>query len=928
MTHSASHAIHHATPALQVFDNRLLALRNIAYYRDQPGAAHVHITRQGYNASGQLAYSIDPRLHAAQADGANVAANLQHRHSLSGRCLQSRSVDAGTEVILLDASGREAMTWLANGVAQTRNYEHAPLPGRLLAVHERDAAQVWRTAERWQWADVGEWTKARNLAGHCHSRFDSGGKNVVEARSLHGAIARESLQLLASHAESDWNGDDSQPWTEFLEPEPMISTVAFDACGAIVASEDAKGHRQRYGRDRCGQFRASWVTLAQRTEIPAVLDVSYGAGGQKEVERHANGIVVTHSYAPDSQRLVGLHTLRLRDRRTMQYLRYQYDPTGLVTQVRNDAEQTRFWRNQKIEPQQDYRYDSLAQLIETCGRQMAALGQVGSELPGALAIDTSAYARYRRRYVYDQAGNLQAIRHSVPATGSGFITELTTSTRSNRTLPSSLCDDPSQIDDHFDAAGQQRALDHSQTTTWNSRMQLRSVACTGGGIEHYLYGLQHQRLRKTHALGTTRYLPGLEWHENDGQALHCISVGEHIRLLHWPAGSPNGVANDQLRYSYTDLLGSHGLELDGEGQVISREEFFPFGATAIWACRSQVEARYKTVRYSGKERDHTGLYYYGYRYYQPWIGRWLSADPAGTVDGLNLYAMVRNSPASAVDDDGRMLRIMVRGGVGAAGLGYEAWKHNEKAAQPAPQASAPAPSGSMGDRRADQAIEKIQRMKDEFSPARQIKDSAIGRAETAEHLAHGQLPGAQAVLEGASTISTVAEFSHSGSVSQLEKTSLAGAVATDAAQGVVQGVKGTVQTAKKVVQSTAELATLSNTKTEQLQNSVNDLEELAQDKLITGLSFGGTVKAGLDGAAAIVPHPVAKAGLKILSAAWTVTGVVHGAEELGEIAKTHRDLLASKTGENLMGQMKTINASNRGGITDQVRQSYGLSGHP
>lgn len=144
----------------------------------------------------------------------------------------------------------------------------------------------------------------------------------------------------------------------------------------------------------------------------------------------------------------------------------------------------------------------------------------------------------------------------------------------------------------------------------------------------------------------------------------------------------------------------------------------------------------------------------------------------------------------------------------------------------------------------------------------------------------------------------------------------------------MQGVKGTVQTAKKVVQSTAELATLSNTKTEQLQNSVNDLEELAQDKLITGLSFGGTVKAGLDGAAAIVPHPVAKAGLKILSAAWTVTGVVHGAEELGEIAKTHRDLLASKTGENLMGQMKTINASNRGGITDQVRQSYGLSGHP
>ncbi len=27
--------------------------------------------------------------------------------------------------------------------------------------------------------------------------------------------------------------------------------------------------------------------------------------------------------------------------------------------------------------------------------------------------------------------------------------------------------------------------------------------------------------------------------------------------------------------------------------------------------------------------------YYGARYYAPWLGRWMSPDPAGTVDGLN-----------------------------------------------------------------------------------------------------------------------------------------------------------------------------------------------------------------------------------------------------------------------------------------------------
>lgn len=112
------------------------------------------------------------------------------------------------------------------------------------------------------------------------------------------------------------------------------------------------------------------------------------------------------------------------------------------------------------------------------------------------------------------------------------------------------------------------------------------------------------------------------------------------------------MANDAIRYSYTDLIGSVGLELDTNAEIISQEEYYPYGETSVWLPHRKVEADYKTVRYSGKERDATGLYYYGYRYYQPWLGRWLSADPAGTVDGLNLYRMVRNNPATLNDTDG------------------------------------------------------------------------------------------------------------------------------------------------------------------------------------------------------------------------------------------------------------------------------------
>jgi RHS repeat-associated protein len=78
------------------------------------------------------------------------------------------------------------------------------------------------------------------------------------------------------------------------------------------------------------------------------------------------------------------------------------------------------------------------------------------------------------------------------------------------------------------------------------------------------------------------------------------------------------------------------------------------GGTAWWAARSKVDADYKTIRYSGKERDATGLVYYGLRYLAPWLGRWINPDPLGVVDGLNVYRMVGNNPINMIDDQGGM----------------------------------------------------------------------------------------------------------------------------------------------------------------------------------------------------------------------------------------------------------------------------------
>ena len=95
------------------------------------------------------------------------------------------------------------------------------------------------------------------------------------------------------------------------------------------------------------------------------------------------------------------------------------------------------------------------------------------------------------------------------------------------------------------------------------------------------------------------------------------------------AGGDDRTPPQLVRYQLGNQLGSAILELDGQAQVISYEEYAPYGSSMYQAVRSRLETA-KRYRYAGKERDEeSGLYYNGARYYAPWLGRWVSPDPAG-----------------------------------------------------------------------------------------------------------------------------------------------------------------------------------------------------------------------------------------------------------------------------------------------------------
>jgi RHS repeat-associated protein len=76
-------------------------------------------------------------------------------------------------------------------------------------------------------------------------------------------------------------------------------------------------------------------------------------------------------------------------------------------------------------------------------------------------------------------------------------------------------------------------------------------------------------------------------------------------------------------------------------------EYDPFGNLTVDSDENAAEFPY---RFSTKPQDLvTGLYYYGYRWYDPTTGRWPSRDPIAERGGLNLYGFVSNSTINTTD---------------------------------------------------------------------------------------------------------------------------------------------------------------------------------------------------------------------------------------------------------------------------------------
>jgi RHS repeat-associated protein len=110
------------------------------------------------------------------------------------------------------------------------------------------------------------------------------------------------------------------------------------------------------------------------------------------------------------------------------------------------------------------------------------------------------------------------------------------------------------------------------------------------------------------------------------------------------------------------------LVTDENKNIVAAVTYHPFSEP----CIEEVAEHYL---FTGKEKDSTGLYYYGARYYDPEIGRWIERDlrrgVAENPMSLNRYVYCYNNPLRYVDPDGLAPRVhnWSADAVYAAGIG-------------------------------------------------------------------------------------------------------------------------------------------------------------------------------------------------------------------------------------------------------------------
>lgn len=679
---------------------------------------------------------------------------MQYAYDMLGNRIHQLSMEAGARWMLGDVAGKPIRAWDSRGHNFTTKYDALRRPVEQTVRGTTDDSDP-RTLNRDILVDRIEYgeslanAESLNLRTRIVRHFDCAGVATnarldangrpTEAYDFKGNLQRSTRQLVSDcKAIPDWQQNPQ------LDAETFEGSTRHDALNRPIQSVAPHSSLGR-GKFNVIQPVFNEANLLERVDVwldratvpsgrldtaieapspVGVTGLDYDAKGQRQRIDYKNGASTFYRYDPLTLRLTQLLTRRKPadfpgddpqpfdpdwPGKQVQNLHYTYDPAGNITHIRDDAQQAIYFKNQRVEPSNDYIYDALYRLIQAEGREH--LGQAGgaptphsyndtgragilsANPPGRFSPnDLNAMGRYTERYVYDAVGNFLQMQHARDNAAMATWTRAYTygeasliepakqSNRLSRTTVGTAVPEAYSHDTHGNMLG----MPQLSSMQWNYKDQLQmtqrqkvndddlGAAERHGERTWYVYDASGQRVRKVTELANNGgikderiYLGGFEVFRSyqgpanartpklERETLHVMDDKQRIALVEMRTlGDEQDVARRLIRYQFGNHLGSSSLELDEQAQIISYEEYAPYGSSTYQAVRSQTEAA-KRYRYTGKERDEeSGFSYHSARYYFHWLGRWGSCDPKRLVDSLNLYVYVNCRPAVLSDLNG------------------------------------------------------------------------------------------------------------------------------------------------------------------------------------------------------------------------------------------------------------------------------------